>query len=305
MLQTAIRLSPFGVFDNSAQAARHIEVRPIASSMGAEVRAPDIRSMSDEAFEEFRSALFRHRMIFIRGQRLTHDEHADFTTRFGAFGADSFGSPTDPHPHVLPVIKEADTRTPVVFGGVWHTDSPFLPHPPAITTLRSVEVPPFGGDTTWADTALAYRALSPTMRAMIEPLRVHMTSERSLIATSKGRGKAVRGYANDQVSEGALSGTYHPLVSTHPVTGEKALYVDEIYTSGIEGLTDLESRPLIDFLIGHITQHQFCCRLRWEPDMLVLWDNRLCLHLAMNDYDGYRREMYRTTVAPEAASVPT
>jgi taurine dioxygenase len=96
-----------------------------------------------------------------------------------------------------------------------------------------------------------------------------------------------------------VAGSYHPLVRTHPESGEKALYCDVTYTCGIEGMKEEEAMPIIDYLVSHITQPAFTCRLRWEPDMFVMWDNRLCVHQAFNDYDGYRREMYRTTIAGE------
>ena len=96
-----------------------------------------------------------------------------------------------------------------------------------------------------------------------------------------------------------VSGAVHPLVRTHPVSGEKALYCDSSYAIGIEGLRPEESAPILRFLAEHITQPAFTCRLRWEPKTLTLWDNRLCVHQAFNDYDGYRREMYRTTIAGE------
>ena len=89
------------------------------------------------------------------------------------------------------------------------------------------------------------------------------------------------------------------MVRTHPVSGEKALYVDSAYAIGIEGMLPEESAPILSYLVEHITQPAFSCRLRWEPDMVVLWDNRLCVHQAYNDYQGYRRELYRTTVAGE------
>jgi alpha-ketoglutarate-dependent taurine dioxygenase len=88
-------------------------------------------------------------------------------------------------------------------------------------------------------------------------------------------------------------------VRTHPVTGEKALYLDPSYGIGIEGLTPEESGPILRFLTDHLTQPAFTCRLRWEANMLAMWDNRLCVHQAYNDYQGYRRELYRTTVAGE------
>lgn len=97
-----------------------------------------------------------------------------------------------------------------------------------------------------------------------------------------------------------LQGTAHPLVRTHPVTGEKSLYCDGTYAVGIEGLTEPESEALLNFLVAHITQPAFTCRLRWEAKTFALWDNRICIHQAFTDYDGYRRELYRITVAGEA-----
>ncbi|MEO6186653.1 MAG: TauD/TfdA family dioxygenase, partial [Steroidobacteraceae bacterium] len=94
-------------------------------------------------------------------------------------------------------------------------------------------------------------------------------------------------------------GNFHPLVRAHARTGEKSLYVDGSYAVGIEGLTDEEARPILDYLVNFIVQHAFTCRLRWEVGTLAMWDNRLCVHQAFNDYQGRRRELYRTTVAGE------
>jgi alpha-ketoglutarate-dependent taurine dioxygenase len=96
-----------------------------------------------------------------------------------------------------------------------------------------------------------------------------------------------------------IEGHAHPLVRTHPRSGEKALYCDGSYAVGLEGLTAPEASAILQFLVAHMTQPAFTCRLRWEPDMFVMWDNRLCIHQAFNDYDGYRRELYRTTIAGE------
>jgi taurine dioxygenase len=199
---------------------------------------------------------------------------------------------------VQPVIKEADARSKAIFGGSWHTDSAFLERPPSISTLYSVEIPPYGGDTAWANTVLAYRMLSPTMQKLLAPLQVHMSAEVNFLTQYRMTGAAIP-FSSEDARDQAFSGSYHPLVRTHPESGEKGLYVDESYAVGIKGLTSAESRPLLAFLAAHITQHAFTCRLKWEPQMLVLWDNRVCLHHASNDYDGFRREMYRTTVQGE------
>jgi taurine dioxygenase len=304
-----MRLHPTGGFDNHARAYQHIEARPLAAAMGAEIRGVDLARLSDAQFTEIRDALFRHKMIFFRGQKLTHEAHEAFSLRFGPFAEDAYTKGVPGHLNVHPLIKEADDRSKMVFGEGWHTDSPFLAQPPAITALRSVEIPPFGGDTIWANSALAYASLSETYRRMIDGLKVHFSLRDVLAAaqdnvedrdTPIGKLAGTRGapqYSEDL--ERKIRGNVHPMVRTHPVTGEKSLYVDGAYAIGIDGMRAEESAPILAYLAEHLVQHAFTCRLRWEVDMLAIWDNRLCVHQAFNDYQGYRRELYRTTVAGE------
>jgi len=307
-----MRLHPTGKFDNQALPTRIIEVKPLAAAMGAEIAGVSIPDLSDEAFAEVEAALFRHKMIFFRGQRLSHAEHDRFTLRFGPAAEDAYTAGVPGHENVQPVIKEADDRSRMVFGSGWHTDSPFLPRPPAITSLRAVEVPEFGGDTIWANSALAYATLSDTYQQMISGLRVHFSMREvlrtaheavELSDTPMGRLAATRDARElPEHIQRKIDGSVHPMVRTHPVTGEKALYLDGTYAVGIEGMTDEEARSILGFLLNFLVQHEFTCRLRWEPDTIVLWDNRLCVHQAFNDYQGHRREMYRTTVAGETPS---
>jgi len=307
-----MRLHPTGKFDNRAADYRHIEARPLAAAMGAEICGVQAAHLSDAQFNEIRAALFRHKMIYLRGQQLTHAQHEAFSLRFGAFAEDAYTSGVPGHRNVHPLIKEADDQSKMVFGEGWHTDSPFLPEPPAITMLYSIEIPPFGGDTIWANSALAYSLLSDTYRRMIDGLRVHFSMRDVLKAAQDavelrdspiGRLAATRDA--ERLSDDLLRkirGSTHPLVRTHPVTGERALYVDGAYAINIEGMLPEESAPILQFLAAHITQHAFTCRLRWEPKTLAIWDNRLCVHQAFNDYQGHRRELYRTTVAGEKPS---
>ncbi len=304
-----MRLHPTGKFDNYPTRYRHIEAQPLSAAMGAEIRAVDLTRLTDPQVEEVKHALFRHKMIFFRGQKLTHEQHEAFSLLFGPFAEDAYTQGVPGHRNVHPLIKEAEDPSKMVFGEGWHTDSPFLPEPPAITLLRSVQVPPIGGDTTWANSALAYSMLSDTYREMIQRLKVHFSLRDVLKSVHEAVepsdspiGRLAAGRESERLSDDLrrkIRGNAHPLVRTHPVTGEKALYVDSSYGIGIEGMSAEESAPLIHFLSEHTTQPAFGCRLRWEPDMLVLWDNRLCLHQAYNDYQGHRRELYRTTVAGE------
>lgn len=307
-----MRLQPTGIFDNAARAYTHIDAVPLAAAMGAEIRGVDLAALDDATFAEIADALYRHKMIFFRDQEIGHADQEAFTLRFGPFGKDAYTKGLPDHPNIQPVIKEADTRVKMIFGEGWHTDSPFLAQPPAISILYGAEIPAFGGDTIWCNTALAWRALSDTMKAVLAPLRVRMsavevianmdrqTAEAAAAAEHGGTATAKLGNVEMSVErQSMIEGSAHPLVRTHPVTGEQALYVEETYSQGFEGMTAEESKPLLDFLRFHVTQASFQCRLRWAPGTLALWDNRLAIHQAFNDYDGERRVMYRTTVAGE------
>ena len=291
-----VRVSPCGDFDNHPFESAHFEERPLSAAMGAEIVGPRLTELSDAAFEDFQRALYHHKMLFVRDQHLTHAEHEAWAARLGPFAVDAYTQGVEGHRDVHPIIKEADTKVPSLFGGGWHTDSPFLAEPPAITTLRAVEIPPYGGDTTWCNSALALRHLSQTYRDMLRGLRVHMSARNNYLTQETLLGTAIQ-FSNDETRREGLEGRFHPLVRTHPESGEEALYICDTYTIGFEGMTTQEAKPIVDFLVAHTTQHAFTCRLRWAPGMVALWDNRLCMHLGPNDYDGCRREMYRTTTA--------
>src|SRR5262245_16589810 len=179
-----MQLHPHGHFDNTAADYAHIAAVPLAAAMGAEIRGVNVASVSDAAFAEIEHALFRHKMIFFRAQDIGDAEHKAFSRRFGPFAEDAYTVGVRGHPEVQPVIKEADDHSAMVFGSGWHTDSPFLSEPPAISTLRAVEVPTFGGDTIWANSALAWRMLSETMQGMLSGLRVRF-SMRDVLASAQ------------------------------------------------------------------------------------------------------------------------
>lgn len=305
-----MKLHPVGTFDNRAKDYARIRAVPLAAAMGAEIQGVQISNLTDAQFAEVQHALFRHKMIYFRDQDITHADQEAFSLRFGDFAEDAYTKGVEGHANVQPVIKEADARVAMIFGSGWHTDSPFLIRPPAISMLYGVDIPPFGGDTMWANSALAYTLLSDTMKAMIAPLKVRMSMRDVLEAAQSvmepgdsplGRLAASRHARQlDEEIKRKVEGSAHPLVRTHPVTGEKALYCDQTYAVGIDGMTEAEAEPLLRFLGEHITQPALTCRLRWAPKTLTMWDNRLCVHQAFNDHDGYRREMYRTTIAGEA-----
>ena len=300
---TSEYIQPSGVSDNHAKVYSHIDVEPLASAMGAEIKNVDLANINDREFDDLADALYHHKMVYLRDQILSLEGQENLTRRFGEFGVDAYTAGMEGHPHIQRVVKAAADKAQIIFGGSWHTDSPFLAQPPAISLLYGVDIPPFGGDTLWANTVRAYAALSDTMKNMLAPLQVHMSGRRILAAMKKADSISdAASFASmeiDAKERVLFEGAYHPLVRTHPVTGEKGLYVDESYTVGIKGMSEYEAAPLVRFLCDHRTQPLFTCRLRWQKRTFVMWDNRSCLHHAFNDHDGFRREMLRSIVEGE------
>lgn len=297
-----MQLYPLSYFDDKANGYKHIKTIPLASSMGAEIQGVDIATITDEQFEEVRAALFRYKMVYFRNQQMTLEDQEALTLRFGDFGTDAYTKGMPGHPNVQKLIKEASTVVDRVFGEGWHTDSPFLAQPPAVSTLYGKDVPPYGGDTWWCNTEAAYDFLSEGMKTLLADLRVHMTAREAIRLTVRTDDKGEPIVGDMELSmeqQEIIKGSFHPLVRTHPGTGKKSLYVDQIYAQGIQGLKEEEARPILDYLGRHVTREEFCCRLRWTSGTFVMWDNRICVHKAFNDYDGHRREMYRTIVNGE------
>jgi taurine dioxygenase len=194
------------------------------------------------------------------------------------------------------VKEESDT---VNFGGNWHSDTTYLQKPPLGTLLYAVESPSHGGDTLFANTAAAYEALSPAMRAVIDPL-VGVNS--AGLKHSGGRHqlhKTISRMRLHDIDTGAQYEAEHPVVRTHPETKRKALYVSRSHTIRFRDMSEDESRPLVDFLQSHQIRPEFTCRVRWSPGTLTVWDNRCTQHNAVNDYHGQRRRMRRLTVGPQ------
>ncbi len=298
-----MQMYPLSWFDDKANGFTLIKTIPLSSAMGAEIQGVKLNELTDEQFVQIEKALYHYKMIYFRDQELTYEDQESFTQRFGEFGTDAYTQGIPGHRNIQKLVKEASTIVNRVFGEGWHTDSPFLEQPPSISILYGKDVPPYGGDTWWSNCELAYNFLSDKMKLLIDGLRVHMTAREAIRLTVRKdeHGNEIVGdmKMDMEARNRILEGNYHPLVRHHPFTGNKSLYVDEIYAQGIQGMTEEEARPILNFLASHVRRDEFCCRLRWSSGTVVLWDNRQVVHKAFNDYDGHRREMYRTIVNGE------
>jgi len=272
---------------------RRIEVRPLAGALGAEIAGVDIaQPLAGDVVAEIRQALLDHLVIFLRGQRLTPHQQLAFAQRFGEPMAYPQLKGLPDCPLITPVIKREHER--VNFGGVWHSDTTYLDRPPMASLLYSLETPPFGGDTLFANQYLAYDTLSETLQRMLAGLVGINTSTKAEVSrTREDRLREAGAELKALIAE-------HPVVRTHPETGRKALYVNVAHTAQFKDFTEEEGAPLLEYLFRHQVKPEFCCRFRWEPGALAFWDNRCAQHNPVNDYHGFRRVMHRVTLAGDA-----
>jgi taurine dioxygenase len=282
-------------------------VRRLAGSCGADIEGVDLaRSVDAQTVAELRRALLDHQVICIRGQQALDDAGLErVTALFGGFGVEPYVEGEESHPHVLKVVKEADERRTSNFGGNWHSDWSFMETPPAFTFLHAREIPPFGGDTMFANQYLAYETLSEGLRATLDGMSAMHSARRPYgpkgVYADRSKARSMKITA----SESAEQEIEQPVVRVHAETGRKALYVNPVYTIRFKGMTEKESAPLLGYLYEHSVRPEFTCRVRWSEGALTIWDNRAVQHFALNDYDGYRRELHRTTVAGEKPIAPS
>lgn len=275
----------------------HISVTPLTGVLGAEIEGIDLTSeLSGRVIEELEHAFAQHSVIVFRNQNIQPEDQKRFTRMFGEFGVEPYVKTMPDHPEVIEVVKDKSEIGVKNFGGNWHSDWSFQDAPPRATILHAKEVPPYGGDTLFANMYLAYETLSPGMRRMLDGMRVMHSARRPYGVDNKLFGNAKRAMTIINTEE-AHAEHAHPAVRTVPESGRKALFVNPVYAIRFEDMTERESRPLLDFLNDHATRVEFTCRVRWQPGTLTMWDNRCVQHNAMNDYDGFSRRLHRTTVA--------
>ncbi len=261
-----------------------IDVNPLSGSLGAEIRGLDLADVDPAEFAAIQSAFLEHHVLAFRDQKLTPEQQIAFGRRWGELSIHPIVPHLDGHPEIVPITNSGKKRS---LTEIWHSDVSFDPTPPKASGLLVVEVPPFGGDTLFANQHLAYDRLSGGMKAMLSGLRA--------IHSGAGLGAAM-GKAETWREHGQV----HPVVRTHPETGRPALYVNPGFTVAFEDMTIAESKPLLDLL--HAAGHapDVCYRHRWQPGDLVMWDNRSVQHHAVHDHGDAIRTMHRITIIGDA-----
>jgi len=277
---------------HEGRSADAIEIRPMSVSTGAEIFGVDLtRPLAPQTVKEIWAALLQWKVVFFREQHIDHAQHVAFARQLGepTVGHILYGH-EEGFPEVYSVAKKRERHAhaeqePVRPWSGWHTDLTTLINPPAASILRSVIVPPYGGDTQFTNLVQAYDALSETMRQFIDGLR------------------GIHGYG--EVTDKALSETKrksfcseHPIVRVHPETGERTLFVSPAFLKEIVGLRARESQVLLEFLWEHVARPEFVVRFRWNAGDIAMWDNRATAHLAPEDIfeTDFDRQLYRVTL---------
>ena len=270
-----------------------IDVRPVAGALGAALHGVDPRHVTDGQMESIKNLLHDYEVVFFPGARLNEAEHMAFARRFGEvaiFPVARLMGRTEPS---FQVITDGPDSPPEA--EMWHTDVTWTETPPDYALLHAEVVPLRGGDTLWASMTAAYEALSPTMRSVIDGLEVIHDNESFIRGLLR---KVPRDNAADLIAK--LQETYppvaHPLVRTHPVTGRKALFLGGEVMRRINGMTDAESRPILDFLLRHVENATFHCRWSWQPGDLAVWDERSTIHRSAADHFPQHRSIRRLEI---------
>lgn len=259
---------------------------------GAEIFGVDLtRPLAPQTAKEIWAALLKWKVVFFRDQHIDHAQHVAFARQLGkpTVGHILYGH-EEGFPEIYSVAKKRERHThaeetPIRPWSGWHTDLTTIINPPAASILRSVTVPPYGGDTQFTNLVAAYNALSSTMRTFVDGLRgIH------------GYGK-VTGKALTETNRKSFS-SEHPIVRVHPETGERVLFVSPAFLRSIVGLSGRESQVLLEFLWEHIARPEFIARFRWNAGDIAMWDNRATAHLAPEDIfeTDFDRQLYRVTL---------
>jgi taurine dioxygenase len=284
-----------------------LAIRRLTGAIGAEITGVDLSTPDKTLISALREALLENLVLVFRDQRLSVQQHRDLGLCFGSLVVHpNLEALAVEVPEVLPFAQGRGAEQPPEFrrhadtnalrwsadgswtgrnlrksaNNQWHSDLTCEELPPMGSILYCLESPPVGGDTLWANQYLAYETLPLRTKAFLDgQVAIHTNA------------------ANvDLTGHGSYQTTEHPVVRTHPETRRKALYVNRVFTSRIQGLYPQESNSLLAFLYEHSTRPDFCCRLAWEAGTVAFWDNRCTMHYAVDDYHDYGRLMHRITI---------
>ena len=269
-----------------------MEIKLVSGALGAEVKGIDLKDSSLENWKKINNLLLEHKALFFRDQDITSEEQINLAKHFGPLERHIYVKGRKDYPEILRIIKAPEEKRQ--WGETWHTDVSYNPKPTKVIILRSIKVPPVGGDTMFSNMEIAYDTLSDKIKDKVNDKRA--------IHSSLGAAAFVDAYremeGNGNLDEYSNS---HPVVRTHPETGKKILYVNSMYTKRILDLDENESSDILNEIFLHQERLDFTCRFKWTENAVAIWDNRSTLHQGLTDFFpgrglGHERVMDRIAV---------
>ncbi len=276
-----------------------IVVTPSQQACGAAVTNIDLtRAIDESTVADIRAAWLEHHVLSFPDQALTDDDLERYTSYFGPFGDDPFIAPIPGRERIIAVERRADEKAPL-FAENWHTDWSFQDKPPSATCLFGITIPPVGGNTLFADQHKALSGMPSELREQLEG-KIAIHSARAAYSPEGMYGQedqATDRSMQIKPSNEALDTQLHPLIRKHPETGEEGIFGCVGYIVGIQGMDDKDAFDLLLQLHEWQSRTEFVYEHVWQPNMLVMWDNRSVLHRATGGYEGHDRLLHRTTIA--------
>jgi len=276
-----------------------LDITPLTGTLGASVSGFSARAPFDPAvINAIRETLVRYKVIFLPGLDLDPAELVAFGSQFGQLTRAHPVMPSlEGYPEVLEVDAVRSRENPLYKdeyeNDTWHADVTFMKTPPLGSLLEAKVLPAIGGDTAFLDLGAAYRALSAPLQQLLDPLTaVHDGRTQFQVFVDHGDSS----FEWDGVTYDELTPVNHPVVRTHPESGEKLLFINPTFTKRLNGVTKAESDALLEFLFEHLAQQEFIVRHRWSVGDIGFWDNRSTLHIPIKDYGNEARLMHRVTL---------
>ncbi len=267
-----------------------LNIKPLSGCIGAEIRGIDLtKPITHELYIQLRECLVEYEVIFFRDQAITPAQQHALASMFGPLQSHPAYQTVEGFPEISILESTADKPTKIE---CWHSDMTFRQHPPLATVLRAQVVPDKGGDTLWASMTAAYRGLSKSMQDFLSTLTaVHDFSYgfKESLAEPGGQQRLAQALVDNPPVR-------HPVIRTHPESGKSVIFVNELFTRHIEGLSRSESDALLAFIFEHIRTPEYSCRFAWQPDSIAIWDNRSTQHKPINDYFPAHRRLERITI---------
>lgn len=281
-------------------ASAGLRIERITGALGARIHGVDLRHPPSAAQRAaIQCAFDEHLLLIFPGQPLlSPEEHMAFSELFGPHQDLPHIPLVEGYPRLQKVFAEASHVKGQVAGQNWHADSTFLPAPPMAVIMRAVELPAYGGDTSFVNVCQVFESLSPALQEFLCGLKAVHSATRLFGRAAREREVRLNMREGTDEDEGDKE-RVHPVVRTHPRTGRRGLFVNRVYTQRFEGWTAEESAPLLNHLYSLLDKPEHGLRASWHPGMVLMWDNRFTQHRAIFDYAGQRRLLVRTTIQGE------